>query len=456
MIKQLPHSFEAEQQVIGSILLAPARFPEIAAELQVSDFYAERHRLLWTVMADLQRTGRPLDLTSISAELKTIGKLESAGGADYLVELFDVVSSTATVGYYCRVVRDHASRRGLIEAMRSVIEAADTADDIDSLIAAAYAAVETATHNRAAGVGALLTLEQMERTYADYIQHIAKRRFITGHDELDGVIKGVAPGETMFITAYSGLYKSALLQNLLLDGCARSQQYHLFFSMEMPSTRVFERTVQIGLGRYTYNIESEYHHHSPDKRSATMEQLRQIHADKLLVCEQGGLTIEKVEHYTRLGRAKYGDIGAIGIDYLGLMAADSARSEYERISYVAEQSKYLAKRLNIPVILLTQVSRAAASTGTIEMHSAKGSGAIEASADYLIGLQRDRDSSVILKVLKNRNGEAGSTFDVDIERPFLRFRCITAATSCTRGEASRGQARSKKIINLYDDDEGPY
>lgn len=456
-MRELPHDSAAEQQILGTVLLDPDRYPELAAELLADDLYAENHRILWDTFGALHRSGRPVDFTSITAELKTRGQLDRSGGPTYLAELFDCVTTTGTAAYYLRLVKAHAVKRRLVMGMTRIIELAGSDQDTDTLISAAYQELEGITQSTSAGSGAILTLAQMAEIYSRYVTDLQRNRFSTGFDELDGVIKGVAPGETLFITAYSGLYKSALLQNILLGACRRTGLHHLFFSMEMPATRVFERTVQIGLGRYTYNIESEFHHHNHEKRAETMLELAGINANKLLVCEIGGLTVEKIEHYTRLARAKHGQIGAIGIDYLGLMGADS-KSEYERISYVAENSKALAKRLHVPVILLTQINRSAAVTGQMEMHSAKGSGAIEASADYLLGLQRDRDGTVLVKVLKNRNGEAGSIFEAYINKSFLQFRSITPSTTGTSRDAQRGQDRTKKkVVNFHGNDDGdPY
>ena len=173
--------------------------------------------------------------------------------------------------------------------------------------------------------------------------------------------------------------------------------------MEMPATRVFERTVQIGLGRYTYNIESEFHHHETEKRAATMLKLAACGANKLLVCDVPGLTLERIEHYTRQAKSRHGKIGAIGLDYLGLMHAEGTRGEYERISKVAEDSKQLAKRLNVPVIVLTQISREAVKNGEMEMHSAKGSGALQLIA-FLHGMERS-ESFDLMKILEEIAGQ---------------------------------------------------
>ena len=296
----------------------------------------------------------------------------------------------------------------------------------------------------------------MAKMYTHHVSNSDKNRFKTGFDSLDSIITGVSPGEVLTVAAYSGLGKSAFLHNMLLDGCKRTGLHHLFFSLEMPATRVFERTVQIALGRYTYNIESEFHHHNSDKQVNTMIDLASSNANKLLCCEQGGLSMEKVEHYTRLAQSKHGKIGAIGIDYLGLMSAPGTKGEYERISAAAEGAKHLAKRLNIPVIMLCQISREAAKLGKTEMHSAKGSGAVEASADYMISLERTKEGLVLAKVLKNRNGESDITFQADITWPFLRFNRLDPYDDKATKNIERGNKRKAKGGWQDEKDDDPY
>jgi replicative DNA helicase len=225
--------------------------------------------------------------------------------------------------------------------------------------------------------------------------------------------------------------------------------------MEMPATRCFERTVQISLQRPTYHVESEFHHHNPEKRAATMLELGTVNADKLLVCEQGGLTLEAVEHYTRMSRSRYGKISAIGLDYLGLMTAPGTRGEYERISAVAEGAKHLAKRLNIPVVVLAQISREAAKGGAVEMHSAKGSGAVEASADYMLALEK-KDGNIFVKLLKNRNGEANVTFKADVKWPYLKFDSLEPWDDKAQKEVQRGKNRKGAGRDWQADDEDPF
>ena len=445
MARALPHNIDAEIQVLGSAILWPDRFPEAAAELTAADFYVPKHRALFGVLSHLDAKGLPVDMIQISERLRADGQFEQVGGFEGINELCDAVDSSAGLGHYLRVVKELSLARRMAVALTELADLCHSGEPFDEIIGGVYRRVEEVSSAHKGGDKALLTLADMARMYEEHVGNLDANRFKTGFEALDAVIKGVSPGETLFITAYSGLFKSALLQNLLLGGCERNGLHHLFFSLEMPATRVFERTVQIGLERFTYNIESEFRHHDRAKRAETLLALAGKGADRLLVCEEPGLGLDKIEHYTRLSRAKHGKIGAVGIDYMGLMSAEGTRSEYERISAVAEGSKQLAKRLGVPVIVLTQISRQAATSGEVEMHSAKGSGAVEASADYMLVMSKDKTTGEIrLKVVKNRNGEAGAVFSAGINKPFLRFDSLTPLDDATEKAVTRGQGRSGK------------
>lgn len=446
---------EAEQQVLGVLTVFPDSFGEVAALLEASDFYEPRHQAIFSAVDELRRSGRPVDLITLSDMLSKDGSLERSGGAAYLAELMDVVVTSANVGYYARLVKNKAVARRLYEAFAGIAGQCVKAEAVTDLLTTAYSRLEEETRAHRGGGDAILTMADMAEWYGRHIADLNRNRFTTGYEPLDAVIKGVAPGETMFICAYSGLGKSALLHNLFLSACKRTGMYHLFFSLEMPITRVFERTVQIALGQYTYHVESTFAVHNRDKRAQTMLDLAAAGASKLLVCEEGGLTIERIEHYTRLARARYGNLGAIGIDYLGLMGAEGTRSEYERISYVAEHSKHLAKRLNVPVIVLGQINRSSAAQGEVEKWSAKGSGSIEASADYLLGLAK-KDGHLLLKLLKNRNGEEGITFKVNVKWPFLRFEDLEPWDDNAVRNVARSRERTRKSVTVTLEEEDPY
>lgn len=445
MSQQQPHSIEAEMSVIGAILLENDSFHKL--DLQADDFYVAKHQFLFACLQRLISTGTGADLVTLAEGLRDSGHLDKCGGSSYLATLIDYVPTAANIGYYGNIVKTKSKARQVISAARTILESAEQSSDPDLLISDAFGQLQKIGQS---GCGKIwLSLAEQASEYEQYIQTADDTRFATGYPDLDSIIRGVAPGEVMMIVGYSGTFKSAFLHNILLNSAMKNKKKSLFFSMEMPSTLVYQRTVQIALEQNTYFIESGYAglKDQDHYREKTLQELERIGADNLITSPRPALTIEQIEHYTRLARAEHGEIGVVGIDYLGLMAAEGTKSEYERVSYCAEQSKNMAKRLNLPVVMLTQINRSSATTGEMETWSAKGSGAVEASADYMLGIKRNDQKEIIIKLMKNRNGEANLQFIADLEAKYLKFRSLEPYNDIARKNVERGKSRMRVVKN---------
>lgn len=264
----------------------------------------------------------------------------------------------------------------------------------------------------------ILTFDDRAQRYVKYVADIDKRRFTTGLAHVDVEIRGVAPGEVMTIIAYSGTFKSALLQNLLMQSAESTQQYQMMFSMEMPVEKCFEREIQIANHINGRMVERSYKKLDAENLHQTAYKSGSKH---LLVVEEGRLNIERMVKYVQMAETVHGPVGCVGIDYMGLMSA-GGKTLFEKSAELSYGIKEMAKLLDLPVIMLCQVSRAyAAGKGAeIEMDAAKGGGDIEAGADYMLGMYV-HDESIIMRILKNRNGRSGQYFEVDIDRESLRF-----------------------------------
>lgn len=259
----------------------------------------------------------------------------------------------------------------------------------------------------------LLTFEQRQQRYIDYVKSIDTKRFTTGIPLVDKAIRGVAPGEVLTIIAYSGTGKSFYLQNLLASFAMRTKMFQLFFSLEMPTEKVYERELQIAYGTSGYQVELA---HKIEKADFMIEAAKKNGSEHVLVCEKNRLTINDMVRFLHMAEAKHGPVGAVGIDYLGLMRGEG-KTIFERMAELSFGLKDMAKEQAVPIILLGQVNRQyAASKGVeIEMDAAKGGGDIEAGCDYMFGLM-NHEEDIILKVLKNRNGPKGQYFRLEIDK----------------------------------------
>jgi replicative DNA helicase len=263
---------------------------------------------------------------------------------------------------------------------------------------------------------------------------LRKNRFITGISEIDKRIRGVNGGEVLFIIARAGSFKTALLQNMLLNYIKNSAWGALFYSLEMPIASLTERYHEIVQGSSGREIE-EIYKSTENGASVVKESLEQSFKEspKNLFIVPTRVSILDIEQYIQLTEKKFQiKIGVIGIDYLGLMDGPG-KNEYEIVSQLAKDIKNLAKKINLPIVVLAQTSRKAGS-GEVEisLDMGRGSGAIEEAADFVLGMFQiekeklmiegdELEYELICKILKNRKGSKGSRWKLDLDPTNLRI-----------------------------------
>ncbi|NIA31762.1 MAG: hypothetical protein GWP06_17865, partial [Actinobacteria bacterium] len=259
---------------------------------------------------------------------------------------------------------------------------------------------------------------RMIEEYKEYIQTLKQNRFITGIHQIDKLIRGVAGGEVLTIIARSGSFKTAMLQNLLKNYIDNSSWASAFFSIEMPVASLTERYLEILDGCTGQEVENLFADPSNIDIQRIAENSFRHELDKLFVVPTR-VSLGDIASYVQLiEREKNIKVGVIGIDYLGLMEGPGI-SEYEIVSRLSTGLKSTAKLLNIPVVVLCQVSRKGGSgNDEITLDMGRGSGAIEESADFVLGLWQAADENgekqLICRILKNRKGPAGSRWILDL------------------------------------------
>lgn len=414
-MKPLPSDIDSEKAFLGAVFLDKDILRRVDDPPEIFDKQA--HRLIFAAMNDLAARNEPIDFVSVSGLLNNRKELEQAGGAKYLLELCDFTPTSANADYYIARVRDAYLRRqpGIMQFRKIAGGFWDSekplADICDELRAAAVGLAGEVMNTKA---GELLTWQDRQRRYSDYIKDIDRLRFLTKFPPVDDLLRGCAPGEVITLAAYSGTFKTALLYWLLLQNAMATGLYYIFFSLEMSAAKLFERETMQTIGLTGRQVERAYR----DGRALVEHEA----AKKLIVVDRSRLSLEKIGAFVEQARLKFGEVGGIGIDYLGLVAAPG-RDPYERIQHTAIETKNLAKSLNVPVVMLSQTSRAYAPGQRREMEAdaAKGSGDIEAAADFMLGLWQSEDKRLLLKILKNRNGPAGNIFEIGLDRSCLRF-----------------------------------
>ena len=293
------------------------------------------------------------------------------------------------------------------------------------------------------------TADRMLEAYQEYMKNLENNIFRPGITPIDQAIRGVGGGEVLTILARAGAFKTAMLQNMLFNYTRKSEFAAVFFSIEMPVASVTERYLQI-LGQETgQEIESAYRAGGHNKK--IMESVFKSQMERVFVVPVK-ISLSDIGGYVRLIESEHNvKVGVIGIDYMGLIDGPG-NNEYEIISRLARGAKDTAKLLNLPVVILSQVSRKGGE-GEVEvsMDMGRGSGAIEEGADFILGLwQVQKDVSgympppsepvdeydLICRILKNRKGPKGSRWKLELDPT-----CFLVGSNATPYEPPKQQTR---------------
>ena len=276
--------------------------------------------------------------------------------------------------------------------------------------------------------------QRMLSEYRNYIKSLKQNRFITGIHEIDKRIRGIAGGEVLTIIARAGSFKTAALQNLLKSYINNSSWGAIFFSLEMPIPSITERYCSIVTGASGNDIEDSYTSKLSGAEKFKNEVEKQFLSDlKNLFIIPTKVSISDMVSYVKLiEQNKNIKIGLIGIDYLGLIDSQG-KNEYEIISKLSRDIKTMAKTINLPVILLSQVNRKGGEGQTeITLDMGRGSGAVEEGADFVLGLwqaekqggtvlEAETEYDLVCKILKNRKGAPGSSWILDLDSSNFRI-----------------------------------
>jgi replicative DNA helicase len=432
-----PHSDELEECLLSSLFDDSENLNEVSTILKSEHFYSEKHRHIYAAFIKILFEGLSPEGPLLVEALKMDGKLEAVGGAIAIVKLKLEVPPAGDVRAYAERIRDLAIKRSMIENAHALIKRAGNGEDVSATINYAYEQLQALTRPKVSfdsrsgvHISNVYTAERMVSEYENYLKNLQDNRFKTGIAEIDRTIRGVGGGEVMTILARAGSFKTAMLQNLLLRYARGSTLSAVFFSIEMPVASVTERYFEILDGCTGHEVERMFLDKS--QREIADASIRQFKRDldNLLIVDTK-ISLENVPQYLEVIHRELGrKVGLIGIDYLGLM--DSVgRDEYQQVSAVAKGLKTMAKAVNLPIIMLSQVNRQGGD-GEVEvtLQMGRGSGIIEEAADVVLGLwQQESETScssdpqyeLICRILKNRKGKKGQRWKLDLDPSTLRF-----------------------------------
>lgn len=421
-------SIEAEQSVIGGLLLDPNRLDEVLEIVQPDDFYNLDHRFIFSAICDMGATGQTVDVITLSERLNDIGELERIGGLGYLVELANNTPSAANVKSYAHIVADRAMERRITEAGQRIAELGD-----DESIA-----VDDKLETLHGELSGLERRDSVEVTNFDQIiksrvqvidgkfRGTAKRGLECGFKALDDRFQGIGETDLWVLAARPAMGKTALAMNLVYN-VARQGKEVIVFSMEMSKDQLTDRLISAAGGIPSNLIRSgklAEEHWAP--LSAGIAKLKGL---KIHIIDIPAIDIHRAKAIARKFK-RNGDIGLIMVDYLQLMRDTKAKTRFDEVSSVSRELKVMAKMIGCPVLALSQLNRGVEgqTNKRPSLKDLRESGQIEQDADLISFIYRDEyynedtpnKGTAEIITAKFREGEIGTDV-LGTQLQFSRF-----------------------------------
>jgi len=425
----LPHNLEAERSVLGAILIDNDTFNVAAAVVTPQSFFRDAHRRIFARMVDLSERSQPIDLVTLNEELERAGDLEEVGGPAYIASLLDGVPRSTNVEYYAQIVKEKATLRALIFSANKILSNAYEADqEADLILDEAESAIFSVAEDRIKS-GFVPMRELVKESFPKIEKLFEHKTYITGvptgFDDLDRKTRGLQPGDLVIVAARPSMGKTSLVLNICQHVATRGGVAG-FFSLEMSKEQLFMRMLASEAKIDTYRLLSgQIGQREYGQITHALETLSEA---QLFIDDTAGIGVLEMRAKARRLQAEHG-LQLLAIDYVQLM---TGRGRFENrtleLASISRSLKGLAKELRVPIVLLSQLSRApeARSDKRPQLSDLRESGALEQDADVVVLIFREEmykvgdepsesDGVAELIVAKQRNGPTGS-----IKLAFLR------------------------------------
>jgi len=388
-----PQSIEAEQAVLGAMLLDRDAITTAAEILQVDDFYYEPHRYIYEAILTLFNRGEPTDLLTVAEELKRKGKLDECGGQPYLMKLMEIVPSIANIADYCRIVEEKAILRQLIQVAHQIVNWAYHHDgDLESLIDRAEAALFRVGQRRVGAQFQPLT-ELIRQTY-DFLEQRSRQPgallgIPTGFTELDEVLGGLHPSDLVIIAGRPSMGKTSFALSIAMNIATEQKLPVAIFSLEMSKQQLVQRLLCARARVNLHRLRTGYLREQDFVRFT--QAAHELYNAPLYIDDTPDLSPFEIRAKARRLKASEG-LGCIIIDYLQLIRPPRRmENRVQEVTEVVRSLKSLARELNVPVVVLSQLSRSVEHRENKRpvLADLRDSGAIEAEADVVCFLFRE-------------------------------------------------------------------
>ncbi|MBC8163114.1 MAG: replicative DNA helicase [Roseiflexaceae bacterium] len=415
MDKMLPSNIEAERAVLGSVLLNRDAVTAIAAWLQPDDFYTEQHAWVYEAMLHCYNNRVPPDTRTVSDELRRKERLDPIGGLPYLLSLVDSVPSSYHIEYYAQIVQRTALLRKLISAGGQIARIGyDESHDIEETFDKAETALFEVSQRRS--TQDFVHIGQVIDTYYEQINYLQEHRgevvgVPTGLRDLDEITGGLQRSDLIILAARPAVGKTSFAMSVAHGVAKAGNGVVGIFSLEMSRDQLVQRMLAMETGIDTHKLRTG--HIRDSELQLVMEAMGRLASLPVYIEDTAGLSIMEVRSKARRLQARVG-IDLLVIDYLQLMQGRGRENRVQEVGEISRGLKALARELNIPVIALSQLSRAVEGrTSHIPMLSdLRESGSIEQDADIVMFIYRDelynpdtdKKGVAEIHIAKHRNG----------------------------------------------------
>ena len=421
----LPANVEAERSILGAILLDNFAYNEAAEHLRAEDFSLDSHRRIYSRMVELAESSRPIDMITLVEELDRHKELQSIGDAAYISGLLDGVPDRPSIEHYIKIVRDKALLRGLIHASNSAIaRASEQSEPAEDVLNDAEAAIFALSEKRI-GRGFMGVPEIIKESFGSIDQLLQRGRRITGlethYPDLDEMTSGLQPSDLIIIAARPSMGKTSFAMNIAENAAIEDQKVVAMFSLEMSKEALLQRMLcsVARVDAHKFRTGSLW---QDDMKKITHALEKLAHAP-IFVDDTPGISLSEMRAKARRLQQSQGRLNLVMVDYLQLMSAGGKRYENrtQEVSAISRGLKALAKELKVPVLALSQLSRAPESRGSgdhrPQLADLRESGSIEQDADVVAFIFREEmykpddpalEGVAEIIIRKQRNGPTGT------------------------------------------------
>lgn len=436
-----PHNDEAERGVIGALLIDPHRIPDVTELLHAADFFSKKHGQIFEALVGLNDRGEPVDMITVGERLLGAGSLQQVGGRAYLLQLASSVTNSAHVLHHARLVSETGTLRRLIQQANGIIEQAYTTrpdgDAVSTLVDQSENAIFKISEGKASGE-VMSIASAIEETFKRIDSMAGRTAGLTGVTsgfyDLDDLTCGFSGGQLIILAARPAMGKTALALNMI-ESAALSQMNEVdgppvvvLFSLEMGAEAIVSRMLCAHARVDAHKLKTG--NIPADDYSELARAAGELRDCRIFIDDTPGLSVMAMRSRARRIKQQHKALNLVVVDYLQLMTMAKSESRQLEISAISRSLKELARELDVPVIALSQLSRAVESRDDKEplLSDLRESGSIEQDADTVMMLYRpeyydptDENRGVaIVKIAKQRNGPTGKV-NLQFRGSIMRF-----------------------------------